>query len=94
MKVATAFTLDASYGGRCEPAGGKPCNNHYSAKRTIATAWQVYALPWEELVQQGWGVPAVTTTMDPKGVMQVHFFYQAPAGTPDFDLWIDDLSFY
>jgi hypothetical protein len=96
IKVAIPATLDASFGGSCEPttAPKKDCNDHPAASVLIATGgWLTYEVPFTMLKQEGWGVPA---TPSYEAVSQVHVIFPGPisSGSADFDVWLDDFEFY
>jgi hypothetical protein len=97
IKVAIPATLDASFGGSCEPTAGPPkkdCNDHPAASVLIATGgWLTYEVPFTMLKQEGWGVPA---TPSYEAVAQVHVIFPGPisGGSADFDVWLDDVEFY
>jgi hypothetical protein len=97
IKVAIPATLDASFGGSCEPTAGPPkkdCNDHPAASVLIATGgWLTYEVPFTMLKQEGWGVPA---TPSYEAVAQVHVIFPGPisGGSADFDVWLDDFEFY
>jgi hypothetical protein len=96
IKVAIPATLDASFGGSCEPTAApkKDCNDHPAASVLIATGgWLTYEVPFTMLKQEGWGVPA---TPSYEAVAQVHVIFPGPisGGSADFDVWLDDIEFY
>ena len=49
-----------------------------------------YDISFSELKQLGWGVPASTSTIDRKAVMEINFVFPKDQS---FDIWIDDISF-
>jgi serine/threonine protein kinase len=92
IKLATPATLDESYGGRCRPHGELSCDDHYAGIRTVASTWTRLRVAFDEVQQGGWGV---ATEWDPKNVVELHVsVIPSPAGTTDFDLWLDDLRLY
>ncbi len=96
IKVAIPETLDASFGGSCEPIKSpeKLCNDHPAAGVVVATGgWRDYEVPFSSLKQEGWGVTA-TPRFD--AIAQIHFIFPGPGsnGVKDFDVWLDDVAFY
>jgi len=97
VKVALPTTLDASFGGSCVPTAGppaKPCNDHPAVAVVVAAGgWLDYEVAFSSLKQEDWGVPAA---LDYSAVVQLHVVFPGPVsgGSPDFDVWIDDVSFY
>lgn len=96
LKVAIPATLDASFGGSCEPTQSpmKLCNDHPAAGVVLATGgWLEYEVPFSSLKQENWGVPA---TLSYEAVSQVHVVFPGPVsgGSADFDVWLDDFEFY
>ena len=96
IKVAIPTTLDASFGGSCEPtqAPMKLCNDHPAAAVVVATGgWLAYEVTFDSLKQEGWGVPAEPNF---EAVAQVHVVFPGPVsgGSADFDVWLDDFEFY
>ena len=96
IKVAIPATLEASFGGSCEPTAApkKDCNDHPAASVLIATGgWLTYDVPFTMLKQEGWGVPA---TPSYEAVAQVHVIFPGPisGGSADYDVWLDDIAFY
>jgi hypothetical protein len=96
LKVALPTTLDASFGGSCEPttAPEKLCNDHPAAAVVIATGgWLDYQVPFSSLKQEGWGVSA---PLNFEAIAQIHFVFPGlvSGGSKDFDVWLDDVEFY
>jgi hypothetical protein len=96
IKVATPATLDASFGGSCEPtkAPEKLCNDHPAAAVVVATGgWVDYQVTFASLKQEGWGVPAAANF---EAVAQIHVVFPGPVsgGSADYDVWLDDFTFY
>lgn len=96
FKVATPPTLDASFGGTCEPTTTpmKLCNDHPAAAVVIATGgWRNYEVKFSALKQEGWGVVAEP---DYTAVSQLHVVFPGPGsdGNADYDVWLDDFEFY
>lgn len=55
----------------------------------ITDAWVEHTIPWADLVT-GWGTPI---PLDPKSIVALDIAPSA-ASASDFDIWIDNLSFY
>jgi hypothetical protein len=97
VKVALPTTLDASFGGSCEPIVGPPeklCNDHPAASVVVAAGgWLEYEVALSSLKQEGWGVSA---PLDYTAMVQLHFVFPGPGsgGSADYDVWIDDVTFY
>jgi hypothetical protein len=96
IKVALPTTLDASFGGSCEPTVSpkKDCNDHPAAAVVIATGgWLEYQVPFTNLKQEGWGVSA---PLNYEAIAQIHVVFPGPisGGSANFDVWLDDLEFY
>jgi hypothetical protein len=96
IKVATAPTLDASFGGSCVPEEmpEKLCNDHPASTVVVATGgWREYEVEFSALQQEGWGVKAEA---DFTAVLQLHVVFPGPisGGVGDYDVWLDDFEFY
>ena len=96
IKVATPSTLEAQFGGSCEPTTmpKKDCNDHFASSVVVATGgWLDYQVEFASLKQEGWGVRG---TADYSAILQVVVVFPGPVsgGSSDFDVWLDDLSFY
>jgi hypothetical protein len=96
IKVATPPTLDASFGGTCEPTTSpmKLCNDHHAAAVVVAAGgWREYEVEFSALRQEDWGVVAEA---DFTAVVQLHVVFPGPVsgGSADYDVWLDDFEFY
>lgn len=92
IKLATPATLDESYGGRCRPRGALGCDDHYGGIREVSVSWTRYRIPFTDLRQGGWGMPA---GWDAKAVVELHVsVIPSPSGSTHFDLWLDDIRLY
>jgi hypothetical protein len=96
LKVAMPSTLGASFGGTCVPMQSpmKLCNDHPAAAVVVeAGDWQDYEVEFASLEQEGWGVAAEP---DYAAVLQIHVVLPGPvsSGDADYDIWLDDISFY
>lgn len=85
VEVATAETLDASFGGTCVPTA-QACNDHFGTNLVISGAWVLYDVTFADLTQEGWGVSG---TWNAQNAIQVHWIFK----DSDFDVWIDDVEF-
>ncbi|HEX2657362.1 MAG TPA: hypothetical protein VHU40_03790 [Polyangia bacterium] len=75
-------TTDVAWnGGLCTT-----CMDYYATTVTLTPAWQRIVLPFDILVQGGWGVPQVPMRRE-----QLVGFIMWP--NHQFDIWIDDLRF-
>lgn len=86
--VATANTHEAY---DCD-ALTEECSNHYgSGNLPLTTTWTQYTYLWADLAQPAWG-PA--KPFEPtKGVSLAFSHITDGGGGPDFDFWLDDVSF-
>jgi hypothetical protein len=96
IKVATPSTLEAQFGGSCEPTTTpkKDCNDHFASSVVVATGgWLDYQVEFASLKQEGWGVPG---TPNYAAILQIVVVFPGPisGGSADFDVWLDDISFY
>jgi hypothetical protein len=73
-------------GGVCMPVS--KCNDHFGATLPLSTQWRQFVLPFSELKQAGWGMPA--PSFDPAHLYACQF--QVVAGAT-FDIWIADIYF-
>ena len=75
-------TTDVAWnGGLCTT-----CMDYYATTVTLTPAWKRFVLPFDILVQGGWGVPQVAMRRD-----QLVGFIMWP--NHQFDIWIDDVRF-
>jgi hypothetical protein len=65
------------------------CTNHFGTKFEYSSEWQEYFLPFNEMKQQGFGMPGAK--LKPKEIVAVQVQFD---NNVDFDLWIDDIGFY
>jgi len=96
IKVATPSTLEAQFGGSCEPTTTpkKDCNDHFASSVVVSTGgWLDYQVEFASLKQEGWGVRG---TPDYTAILQIVVVFPGPVsgGSADFDVWLDDISFY
>jgi endoglucanase len=77
-----------------DPDGGKctECFNDFGADIELQENWQQYKVAFEQMSQMpGWGNPR-PSSIDPSQVFGVQFQVTTPGA--DFELWVDDLTFY
>jgi hypothetical protein len=88
MAVATADTHEFY---DCD-AMSEECSNHYHAPDiTLSDTWTQYTYTWDQLAQPSWG-PAKPFDQS-KGVSLSFSHLSDAGGGPDFDIWLDDLTF-
>jgi hypothetical protein len=66
---------------KCDPFG---------AAVLMTDAWHFVKLPFSQLQQKGFGVPAPTGRIDPAVLLGLQFGFSAGS----WDLWLDDVAFY
>jgi hypothetical protein len=64
------------------------CNDHFQIKITPPTTWTEYSLRFSDFRQEGWGNRVTFYLAD---IFAIEFLAKA---APDFDLYVDDISFY
>ncbi len=78
--------------GSCTPQG---CLDSPRAIVTSTSEWQTFEIPFDDFLRPGDGryEPGVAPppSLDVTRAYQLQF--RAPAGTPEFDLWIDNVAF-
>lgn len=81
-----------NYGTECSPNG---CFDAPRVTVTSTSEWQTFELPLTEFVREGIGLyegdVVAPQSLDLTTAYQVQF--RVPAGTPQFDLWIDNVGF-
>ena len=75
-----------STGYACSTCSAEDCNQYYYADIPLTDTWTEHRLPWGGLAQSPVGV----TPFDPNGLLTIKF----ESTTPDFEFWLDDVSFY
>ena len=83
-----ATTPTTSAGGKCAATATAKCEDHFSVKSTLTTAWAEYKMPFATIAQEGFGG---AVTFDKTSLLAVQF--QVPMAVA-FDFSIDDVSFY
>jgi len=92
IRILETETVPVSDGGTCVPPdAGLPCGDSHSAMVSLTSNWQLFQLAFTKFAQGGWGAPAQPPGLDTAQLLAVQF---AVENTPDFDYWIDDISFY
>jgi MYXO-CTERM domain-containing protein len=73
------------------PPGGvcTTCWDTFTKTITLSAAWEDYVVGWDELRQQGWGVPE-SAALDTQ--QMIHINFQHPAGEA-WEIWVDDVAF-
>jgi hypothetical protein len=69
------------------PAASNDCSLFYNTQISLTDTWTEYTIPWGQLSQASVGA----TPFAPDQLMQLMF--EAPA-SDQFELWLDDVSFY
>jgi hypothetical protein len=75
-----------STGYACSNCSAEDCSQYYFADIPLTDTWTAYSLPWNGLAQSPVGV----TPFDPNGLLTIKF----ESTTPNFEFWLDDVSFY
>jgi hypothetical protein len=92
VRILEPATVPIAEGGTCEVSdAGLACGDSHSASVTLTDQWQLYQLAFTAFHQVGWGVQVSPSGLDPSALLAVQL---AVENTPDFDYWIDDVSFY
>jgi hypothetical protein len=98
IEMATTDTLGVSFGGSCQRSGAAICDDHYSASRTVSVFWTLVRVRFQQLHQLGFGVPA---EWNPSRAVELHVAVKRDSlpkddreRPMDFELWVDDVSFY
>ncbi len=74
-------------GGQCTE-----CFNDFGKAIELGESWQQYVIPFDEMKQMpGWGMPR-PGSLDRSAIYGVQF--QFDTAQTEFDIWIDDVSFY
>jgi hypothetical protein len=82
-------------GGAGAPSSGYDCHDNFGATLVLSQQWQPFFFFWDELVQRNWSGQAFDG-IDADAIYG--FRFQAVQLDeqnlkPDFDFWIDDVSF-
>lgn len=64
------------------------CSDHFGVSLALGDDWQEYTIEWADLIQQGWGIPAV---FDPGQIIEIQ--WQVPVAQP-FDVQVDELRLW
>ena len=80
-------------GGKCNPAANAPesekCDDHFGKNLIFTTTWTLYVVPFTDLSQVGFGMPA--TALD-----KAKLYGLQVTAKPNLqvDLWVDEFEFY
>lgn len=88
--IATSDVITVEWKGTCihEEVEGKMCDDTHGKKVNISGAWRQFKIPFNEMVQEGFG-PRIP--LDLTKVMAFHFVV---AENTTFDFYVDDIGFY
>ena len=84
ISVATSPTVPTAEGGTC----GARCFDYYAVREQLSSDWQQYQFTWSELRQSGWGAAVSFSAAE---IMYIEFAFGVNV---NFDLYVDDLSFF
>ncbi len=84
VSVATSPAVEIDGGGTCEI----DCYDYYSTTLDLTDLWVLYEIRWSDLEQLGLGEPFA---FSPTEIQYISFEFGAGV---DFDLYVDDLSFF
>jgi hypothetical protein len=91
VQIADATTDKA--GLKCDASAtapeGKKCEDHFGISKTFTTSWAQYTIPFDQLTQIGWGLPA--TALDKTALYGLQITAKAKM---EVDLWVDQIEFY
>jgi hypothetical protein len=85
LAVAIEEVTPQSAGGSCT----QDCYNKHAAPIQLTDQWQEHSISWTQLEQDAEGGGLVN--FDPTSLMTLDFQFNADE---DFDLWVDDVSFF
>jgi hypothetical protein len=85
--VYSAFCFDPALGEKPAEAD-QQCGDHWTAPVNLTDQWRLYLIPFERMLQQGFGKRAVK--LDTSAVAVVRFTWEGGW----IDYWIDNLGFY
>lgn len=87
VELATPATTDSAGGGSCTES----CFDTHGKSITLGADWALFTIPFDDLVQEGWGAEAA---FSPAELLGLAFKVSGSADAPaDFDFWIDDVRF-
>jgi hypothetical protein len=103
LKFVEMETATAAEGGNCVGGGVNgmgqtiKCDDHFCYELTtaqISTSWQPIQIPMTPpiLATQGWG--NMTPAWDPVSLIGVQWEFDNTFPGANYDLWVDDVSFY
>jgi hypothetical protein len=90
VALASLAVVPTDGGGNCTPSTmeGKECDDAHGKSLTLTSDWKDYEVPFADLAQVGWGLPA---TFDAKDLASIRFEI---AENVSFDVSVDDVKFY
>ncbi|XYI03883.1 hypothetical protein ACMHYB_30635 [Sorangium sp. So ce1128] len=95
MKVSISDKLSEPAGGICDESAGEGepnrCFDHWAYTARLGTEWAPIVIPFEELARDGTGAEPTAQAIDRAGLYAIEFRF---AQGEDFDVYIDDVSFY
>lgn len=86
-KVLEKDVVPASEGGNCPDDDA--CYDAAGANLTLTDCWQLYSYRFADLLPEGWGRESLPLDLD-----QLYTIEFGVAHRHDYDVWIDDLSFF
>ncbi|WP_438022711.1 hypothetical protein [Sorangium sp. So ce233] len=86
-KVMISDQSTAPEGGVCTTG----CNDNWAKSLSLTEEWKEFTIPFAALTQGGWGDPAATDAVDASKIYSIQFQFNT---VPEFDLCIDDITFY
>ncbi|WP_434041517.1 MULTISPECIES: hypothetical protein [Sorangium] len=95
MKVNVSDKVSEPAGGICDESAGEGdpnrCFDHWFYTAPLGTEWAEIVIPFEELTRLGTGAEPTAEAVDVTGLYTIEFRF---AQGEDFDVYIDDISFY
>jgi Carbohydrate binding domain (family 11) len=90
-RVQIADATTDKLGGKCNSAANAPngekCGDHFFALLTLTTTWKQHTIRFEDLSQDGWGLPG--DELD-----AAHVYGLEVKSQVDVDLWIDQIELF
>ncbi|MGK3983102.1 hypothetical protein WME99_08680 [Sorangium sp. So ce136] len=87
-KVMISDQSTAPEGGVCTTTG---CNDNWAKPLALTEQWKEFTIPFAALAQEGWGDPSATYAIDASQLYSIQLQFNT---VPEFDLCIDDITFY
>ncbi|KYF61031.1 hypothetical protein BE15_27970 [Sorangium cellulosum] len=95
MKVNVSDKVSEPAGGICDESAGEGepnrCFDHWFYTAPLGAEWAEVVIPFEELTREGHGAEPTAEAVDITGLYTIEFRF---AQGEDFDVYIDDISFY